>query len=132
MDRSQTVHNMAKNVLGTDLQTCSTDPVTGFFRTGSCETDGEDVGQHTLCAEVTEEFLEFSRSVGNDLSTANPAWGFPGLKPGDRWCVCVARWVEAYRAGVAPPVVLEATHMSVIEHVDLEVLQEFAIESSSG
>jgi uncharacterized protein (DUF2237 family) len=117
----------AKNVLGTPLETCSTDPVTGFFRDGCCNTGNEDMGLHLVCAEMTDEFLEFSKSVGNDLSTPNPMFGFPGLKHGDRWCLCVLRWKEAWEADRAPKVSLESTHISTLEFVDLETLQEFAV-----
>jgi uncharacterized protein (DUF2237 family) len=106
---------VAKNVLGTDLEPCGTDPVTGFYRTGCCDTGADDAGVHTVCAVMTEAFLEFSASVGNDLSTPVPAYGFPGLRPGDRWCLCASRWQEALDAGVAPPVVLEATHAGTLE-----------------
>jgi len=118
---------MARNVLGTKLETCSRSPLTGFARNGRCETGPEDFGLHVLCAEVTAEFLAFSKARGNDLTTPHPAWRFPGLKPGDRWCVCVTRWKEALEAGVAPPVVLEATHPSTLEFVSLEDLQQHAI-----
>ncbi len=121
---------MAKNVLGTDLESCSHDPLTGFFRDGCCNTGAEDAGMHTLCAHVTDEFLAFSKSRGNDLSTPHPAYQFPGLKDGDHWCLCVLRWKEAYEAGQAPKVNLKATHMSVLEYVDLEVLKEYATEAS--
>jgi uncharacterized protein (DUF2237 family) len=117
-----------KNVLGTELQTCSVDPMTGFYRDGCCQTGAEDLGMHTVCAEMTEEFLRFSKQRGNDLSTPNEAWGFPGLKPGNRWCLCVLRWKEALEANMAPRVVLGATHMSVLEFVDLEDLQRHAVE----
>jgi hypothetical protein len=117
---------MAKNVLGTDLQSCSTDPLTGFYRDGCCNTGAEDLGLHTVCVVVTEAFLKYSKSVGNDLSTPMPAYRFPGLKPGDRWCLCAARWKEAYDAGVAPSVVLEATHMSTLEFASLDQLQSHA------
>src|SRR5215831_17086413 len=100
---------MQRNVLGTDLVTCSMEPLTGWYRTGCCETDADDLGVHAVCAEVTEEFLEFSKSAGNDLSTPRP--GFDGLQPGDRWCLCASRWQEALEAGVAPPVILEATRL---------------------
>lgn len=120
----------AKNVLGTRLEDCSTDPMTGFFRDGCCNTGPEDVGLHTLCAEMTEEFLAFSKARGNDLSTPNPIFQFPGLKAGDRWCLCVLRWKEAYEAGKAPGVNLNATHMSVLEFVDLEQLQEHAVHDA--
>lgn len=118
----------AKNVLGTELEDCSHDPVTGFFRDGCCNTGPDDVGLHTVCAEMTDEFLRFSKSRGNDLSTPNPMFQFPGLKHGDRWCLCVLRWKEAFEAGMAPRVHLEATHMSVLEFVDLEHLQQYAIQ----
>ena len=121
---------MAKNVVGTELETCSTDPTTGFFRDGCCNTGAQDVGLHTVCAEVTEEFLEFSKARGNDLSTPMPMHDFPGLKDGDRWCLCVLRWKEAYEAGMAPLVNLKATHMSALEFVDLEALKEFATGDS--
>jgi len=118
---------MAKNVLGGDLETCSDDPLTGFFRDGCCNTGGDDLGQHIVCARVTEAFLRYSASRGNDLTTPMPQFAFPGLSPGDRWCLCVSRWVEAWEAGVAPPVVLEATHMSTLEYVSLETLREYAV-----
>lgn len=121
---------MAKNVLGTDLETCSTDPLTGFYRDGCCNTGADDMGLHTVCVQVTDEFLEFSASCGNDLSTPQPAYNFGGLREGNRWCLCVLRWQEAYKAGMAPKVNLRATHMSVLEFVDLEVLQAHALEDS--
>lgn len=114
---------MARNVLGTELATCGTDPMTGFYRTGCCDTGGEDAGVHTVCAEVTAEFLAFSASVGNDLSTPRPEHGFAGLRPGDRWCLCASRWQQAHEAGVAPPVVLEATHARSLEWIDLGALK---------
>lgn len=119
----------AKNVLGTPLQSCSIDPLTGFYRTGCCETGRDDLGLHLVCAEMTAEFLEFSRLRGNDLSTPVPEYGFPGLSPGDRWCLCVERWKEAFEAGIAPPVVLEATHISALEFVSLEELQAHAVDA---
>ncbi len=112
---------MAKNVLGGDLDPCGSDPVTGFYRNGCCDTGGEDVGVHTVCAEVTEEFLAYAAAQGNDLSTPQP--GFAGLKPGDRWCLCASRWAEARDAGVAPPVVLAATHARTLEWVTLDELR---------
>jgi len=118
----------AKNVLGERLQTCSNSPVTGFYRDGCCNTGATDTGLHLVCAEMTAEFLEYSRSVGNDLSTPNPLFGFAGLQPGDRWCLCVQRWQQALAAGTAPPVVLEATHISALEFVDLEDLQRHAVD----
>jgi len=116
-----------RNVLGQELETCSTDPLTGFFRDGCCRNGKGDPGLHLLCARMTAEFLEFSRARGNDLSTPMPQYGFPGLKPGDRWCLCVERWKEALTANVAPPVVLESTHISTLEFVELEDLQQHAV-----
>ena len=116
-----------KNVLGTELQSCSEDPMTGFYRDGCCNTGAEDRGLHTVCVRVNAEFLEFSRSVGNDLSTPMPQYAFPGLQPGDQWCLCAARWKEAYDAGCAPAVILESTHMSTLEFASLEQLQEHYI-----
>jgi uncharacterized protein (DUF2237 family) len=110
------------NVVGGELLPCSHDPLTGFFRDGCCATGPEDAGSHTVCAIVTEEFLRFSALAGNDLTTPRPAWGFPGLRPGDRWCVCAARWLEAYNAGCAPTVVLGATHALAAEIVPVELL----------
>ncbi len=121
---------MAKNVLGGELESCSTDPLTGFYRDGCCNTGAQDSGMHTVCVEVTEEFLRFSQGRGNDLSTPNPFFEFPGLKEGDRWCLCVLRWKEAYEHRMAPLVNLNATHMSVLEFVDLEVLKEYATGDS--
>lgn len=117
-----------KNVLGTALEVCSVSPMTGFFRNGCCETGATDMGLHVVCAEMTQEFLEFSQAQGNDLSTPVEEYEFPGLTPGDRWCLCVARWKEAFEAGVAPRVVLEATHMSTLEFVSLEELQAYAVD----
>jgi len=117
------VLRMKRNVLGGVLQTCSTNPMTGFFRDGCCNTNGDDRGMHTVCAVMTEDFLRYSRLMGNDLITPRPEYDFPGLKPGDRWCVCLGRWLEAMDAGFAAPVVLEATHVSVAEFVDREVLE---------
>lgn len=116
---------MARNVFGEDLIVCSTAPLTGYFRNGCCETGPEDIGTHTVCAIVTEEFLKFSKARGNDLITPRPEWTFPGLKAGDRWCLCASRWIEAYRAGVAPYVVLEATHEKTLEWIPLEELVKF-------
>lgn len=118
---------MAKNVFGTDIITCSEEPMTGFFRDGCCKTGPQDQGVHTVCAVMTEEFLEFSKLKGNDLSTPRPQWKFPGLKPGDRWCLCASRWVEAYKAGKAPKVKLEATHEKTLEIVDLDTLVKYAV-----
>lgn len=116
------------NVLGEPLETCSLTPRTGYTRSGACETGENDLGSHTVCAEVTDAFLQFSRSRGNDLITPRPEWDFPGLKPGDRWCLCAARWLEAYRAGVAPPVVLRATHARALSTVPLDLLKAHAID----
>ncbi|HVE93637.1 MAG TPA: DUF2237 domain-containing protein [Acidimicrobiales bacterium] len=121
---------MAKNVLGTELVPCSFDPLTGFYRNGCCDTGAEDVGLHTVCIIATAEFLEFSRSVGNDLSTPIPEYQFPGVRPGDQWCLCATRWQEAFEAGVAPGVVLEATHASTMEWVDPDGLRAHAVDST--
>jgi uncharacterized protein (DUF2237 family) len=121
----------SRNVLGTELIPCCTDPMTGFFRDGRCRTAAEDVGRHVVCAEMTAEFLDFTRFAGNDLSTPVPEIGFPGLKPGDRWCLCAARWREAVEIGVAPPVVLEATEESALEVVTLEALTAHALDRAS-
>lgn len=117
----------ASNVLGQPLQPCSFDPLTGFYRDGCCHTGPGDHGLHTVCTVMTADFLSFSQAAGNDLSTAVPEFGFPGLKPGDRWCLCVTRWMEAFEAGCAPHVVLEATHISALEFVSLEDLQSYAV-----
>ena len=119
----------ARNVLGGELQPCSLDPLTGFYRNGCCETGPEDTGQHTVCAIMTETFLAFSMSVGNDLSTPRPEFDFPGLNPGDRWCLCAPRWKEALDAGVAPPLVLEATHEETLAIAPLGVLKDHAVEA---
>ena len=116
-----------KNVLGRELKECSHSPLTGFYRDGCCHTGGDDVGVHIVCAQMTEEFLHFSQTMGNDLITPVPMFGFPGLKPGDKWCLCVARWIEALEAGIAPPVDLEATHISTLEFVSLEELSKYAL-----
>jgi uncharacterized protein (DUF2237 family) len=118
----------SKNVFGDDLALCSTDPVTGFTRSGGCETGQRDTGSHTVCAKVTKEFLDFSRSKGNDLITPAPEIGFPGLKPGDCWCLCAARWKEALEAGCAPGVILVATHQRALETLCLEELKSHAID----
>lgn len=119
-----------KNVLGTELQSCCMDPVTGFYRDGFCRMSGEDPGLHIVCVQVTSEFLAFSQSVGNDLSTPVPEYGFPGLQPGDQWCLCVERWKEALDAEVAPPVLLQATHISTLEYVSLSDLKACAIDAA--
>jgi hypothetical protein len=115
-----------RNVLGGPLAPCSLEPLTGFFRDGSCRTGGQDLGVHAVCAVMTEEFLAFSASVGNDLSTPRPEWGFVGLVPGDRWCLCAGRWQEAHEAGAAPPVVLEATSLAALEFASLADLRAAA------
>ena len=120
----------AKNVLGGELEPCSTQPMTGFYRDGCCNTGREDAGLHLVCAEMTDEFLAFSKSCGNDLSTPMPHYELPGLEAGDRWCLCVLRWKEAFDAGMAPLVNLKATHMSALEFIDLEVLKEYATGDS--
>jgi uncharacterized protein (DUF2237 family) len=117
----------AKNVLGSPLQVCSLQPLTGYYRTGCCDTGAQDMGLHLVCTEVTDEFLAFSKRAGNDLSTPRPEYMFPGLKAGDRWCVCVSRWKEALQAGKAAPVVLEATHIGALEFVSLEELEAHAV-----
>ena len=122
---------MVRNVLGGDLAECGTDPVTGFFRDGCCNTSDEDVGSHTVCSIVTERFLEFSRAAGNDLSTPRPEYGFAGLKPGDGWCVCASRWLEAALAGAAAPVRLDATHERALEVVPLQMLRAHAVDAEN-
>lgn len=116
------------NVVGGELRECSAEPLTGFYRDGCCATGPEDAGNHTICAIVTAEFLAFSRMAGNDLTTPEPQFGFPGLAPGDRWCVCAARWLEAERAGCAPGVVLAATHERALEVVPIEALLAHGVE----
>lgn len=115
------------NVLGGPLESCSRDPMTGFFRSGCCDTGPDDLGSHTVCAVMTAEFLRFSVAQGNDLSTPRPEFGFQGLEPGDRWCVCAGRWRDAYEAGVAPPVVLAATHVNALDIVPLDELRSCAL-----
>ena len=118
----------ARNVLGGELIPCSVDPVTGFYRNGCCETGPHDLGMHTVCAVMTETFLAYSKSMGNDLSTPQPAFGFVGLKPGDRWCLCAPRWKEALDAGMAPQLVLESTHEETLAIVNLGVLKDYAFK----
>jgi uncharacterized protein (DUF2237 family) len=118
------------NVLGEPLQPCSSDPLTGFFRNGYCVTGPDDIGRHIVCAEMTAEFLAFSKSRGNDLSTPRPEMAFPGLSPGDRWCLVAERWVEALKSGMAPRVALLSTHQGVLQHVSLETLKLFALDLS--
>jgi len=117
-----------RNVLGDELDPCGGEPLTGFYRDGNCSCGEEDIGLHAVCAVMTEEFLEFSVAAGNDLITPQPQWMFPGLRPGDRWCVVALRWQEALEAGVAPPVVLEATHASALEFVSLADLEAHAVD----
>ncbi len=121
--------SVQRNLLGLPLEPCSTHPVTGYFRTGCCETDETDLGRHVVCAQMTTEFLAFSASRGNDLTTPRP--GFAGLRPGDRWCLCAARWKEAFDAQVAPPVILAATHESATQLVSREVLLSYALDAHS-
>ena len=116
------------NIFNEPLEACSFDPVTGFFRSGCCETSEQDTGSHTVCAIMTEEFLKFSKSKGNDLSTPVPAFDFPGLNSGDRWCLCAARWFEAYEAGSAPSIIARATHRRALEIIPMEVIKEFALD----
>jgi len=123
---------MPRNVLGGELEPCSVDPLTGFYRDGCCRTGADDAGLHVVCARVTDEFLAFSKDAGNDLSTPRPEFGFPGLRPGDQWCLCASRWVEALDAGAAPPVVLAATHAAVAEFADLDDLRRHAVDDPDG
>ena len=116
-----------RNVLGGPLRACSYAPLTGYFRDGCCRTRNDDGGRHVVCARMTSEFLSYSLGQGNDLITPRPEWRFAGLKPGDRWCLCAERWLEAYRAGVAPPVVLDATHEAALDLIPLDVLQSFSV-----
>ena len=118
----------ATNVVGGKLETCCTSPMTGYYRDGKCNTGGGDFGAHTVCAQLTEEFLQFTKSNGNDLMTPVPEFNFPGLKPGDCWCLCASRWKEAMDAGVAPPVVLAATHALTLEYVSLDELKQHAAD----
>jgi uncharacterized protein len=118
----------AVNVFGEAIETCSENPVTGFFRDGCCNTSDDDLGSHTVCVQVTQDFLEFSRFRGNDLSTPRPEFGFAGLKPGDRWCLCAARWKEAHEAGMAPRVYLRSTHKRALEIVSLRDMRAFAVD----
>ena len=121
---------MLLNVLGEQLANCSSAPLTGFYRDGCCRTGPDDLGSHVVCIQATAEFLEFSKSRGNDLSTPVDDFGFPGLKPGDRWCLCALRWKEAFEAGYAPRVVLTSTHKSVLNYVDLSDLKPYALDLS--
>ena len=133
MGRARTAYwGMAqRNVLGGELDSCSTDPLTGFYRDGSCACGPEDLGSHTICAVVTSEFLAHQQMIGNDLSTPRPSYGFPGLRPGDRWCVTARNWLRAHEAGFAAPVVLAATNAAVLDIVPLEILQRYAVDVPS-
>ena len=123
---------LAKNVLGGPLRACCMSPMTGFFRNGSCDTCEDDQGKHVVCVQITAEFLEYSKSVGNDLSTAHEEFHFPGLQPGDKWCLCALRWQQAFEAGKAPNVFLEASHEESLDYIKLEDLKTFAVESKSN
>lgn len=116
------------NVFGEALEECCQSPLTGFYRDGSCNTSEHDVGSHTVCVRLTAEFLQYSRFQGNDLSTARPEFGFPGLKPGDKWCLCAARWLQAHEQGMAPKVFLKATHKRALEIIPMETLRSFAVD----
>jgi len=118
------------NVFGEALEPCSLDPLTGFYRDGCCNTGSEDAGDHVVCARMTREFLDYSLEQGNDLVTPHPEAGFPGLRPGDRWCLCALRWLEAYEAGAAPPVYLAATHRRTLDMINIEELKQFALDLS--
>ena len=122
---------MNKNIFGDPLINCSTDPLTGFFRNGCCDTDESDLGLHTVCVVVTREFLEFSKLAGNDLSTPIPQWGFPGIKAGDRWCLCALRWKEALENNIAPKVVLEATNEATLKVIRMKTLIQYAYKTNS-
>lgn len=121
-----------RNVLGGELVPCSFDPLTGYYRTGCCESRGDDPGMHVVCAVMTDEFLAFSKSRGNDLSTPMPQYGFPGLRDGDQWCLCASRWQEAFEAGRAPRVVLAGTHLSALEFCDLDALVAHAVDAPTS
>jgi len=118
--------NTPFNVLGTPLQACCYEPITGYFRDGYCKTIQEDTGTHVICAVVTKEFLDYTKTKGNDLSTPRPHWSFPGLNPGDKWCLCVSRWLEAEKVGKAPQIILEATHQKALDYVSLDILMKYA------
>lgn len=120
--------NNAINVLGTSLVPCSVDPITGFYRDGYCKTFNNDSGEHIICSEVTDRFLNFSKSRGNDLSTAVPEYNFDGLKEGDRWCLCADRWLEALQFNMAPKILLESTHSKMLEKIDFNILKKYSIE----
>ena len=124
------MRTLEKNVLGSELQSCCEDPLTGYYRDGYCTTGENDIGKHITCAEMTEEFLNFSLSKGNDLVTSRIEHNFKGLKPGDHWCLCVLRWLEAYNENVAPKIRLEATHIEMLNYIKLEELKKFALKNS--
>jgi uncharacterized protein len=126
---NRTEKNMALNVLGEELMGCCTDPMTGFYRDGYCRTGPDDAGTHVVCAQLTSEFLQYTKSCGNDLSSPRPEFGFPGLKPGDFWCLCAIRWKDAYEAGVAPPVRLASTNEVALQYINKEILEEYALVS---
>ena len=119
---------LPKNVLGGPLRACCTEPITGFYRTGFCEIGPEDLGVHAVCIVATDDFLTFSKSAGNDLSTPRPEFNFPGIKEGDKWCLCASRWAEAYDNGMAPQLVLSATHEGMLDYVPIEVLRQYAVD----
>ncbi len=123
---------MPLNVLGTELKCCCTDPMTGFYRDGHCRTGQNDTGRHVICAEMTKGFLEFTFAMGNDLMTPRPELRFPGLKPGDKWCLCAIRWKEAMVAGMAPPVFLDGTHLKALDYVTMENLKANAVKTNDG
>lgn len=124
--------SVIRNVRGENLSPCSLDPLTGYHRDGYCQCGPEDAGQHIICVLVSDAFLQYSKAQGNDLSTPFPQYGFPGLKDGDRWCLCLDRWIQALKAGVAPPVILAATHENVLQKVPLEILQKYAADTSES
>ena len=120
--------NFNKNIFGEEIETCSKETMTGYLRNGSCETLKDDIGSHTVCAIVTDEFLEYSRNKGNDLITPRPELAFPGLKDGDKWCVCANRWLDAYNYSCATSIILSSTHINVLEIIDIEILKKFALD----
>jgi len=122
--------NESSNVFGEELENCSDDPITGFFRDGCCNTSDQDSGSHTVCVKLTDEFLNFSKACGNDLTTPVPEFSFPGLNAGDRWCLCAARWLEAYEAECAPRVYLRGTHLRALEVIPMDVLRQYAADLS--
>ena len=129
MKRTERIAVKGLNVFGRELLVCGTDPITGFYRDGCCNTGLNDAGTHTVCAIVDDKFLNFSKSRGNDLTRDIPEYNFKGLKEGDRWCLCVSRWLEAYRSGIAPKIILEATHLNTLQHIELAELEKFSANS---